>query len=389
MASVSPSESAPVAVEQNKAVPPGQVAPPVRQMEFPNFWSRLLLKGMFQRQFLIPEDPPRLFESLTGFVERWLLRVDISDICIDRPIFLLGLPRSGTTMLQDICCTHPGLAYITNAMHQFHRTFCGAETVRRTLRLDAKGERYLGDSVPVEGGSPNEGLKFWAEWFGWDAHDPHYTPRDPASFTDAEVAKIHETLRKVVWCFGRPWRRFFSKNPAIIPDIPRLNRIFPDGKYVHIVRDPRNCANSMRKLYQREQAQLAFIRTQRKHGIYDDREFVPYPRVPKLAEYLEQWGPDDVRTTAHVWNDSISMVNEWKGQLGSFLQVRFEDILANPRQELARIFEFCELPPIREDNHKFWDKISEVGKTHHTNKYGEFGVIGDICRAHMQDLDYA
>jgi hypothetical protein len=363
-------------------------APPVSKMEFPNWWSRLLLKTMFQRQFLIPENPPWLFETFLKSVERWLLRVDIREIRIDRPVFLLGLPRSGTTMLQDICCTHPDLAYITNAMHQFHTCFCAADMARRKLKLDAKGERYLGDSVQVEGGSPNEGLKFWAEWLGWDPHNPRYLPREPESFTQAEVDRIHETLRKIVWCFGRPWRRFFSKNPAIIPDLPRLHRLFPDGKYVHIIRDPRNCANSMRKLYQLEQRQLAFIRSQRKHGYYDDKEFIPYPRVPKLGDYLDQWGPDDVRTTAHVWKDSIAIANEWKDRLGSYLEVRFEDILADPKRQMARIFEFCELPAIREDNTKFWDKVNEVGHTHHKNKYADFEVIESICREEMKDLGY-
>jgi hypothetical protein len=362
--------------------------PPVNRVEFPNLRSRILLKGVFQRQFLIPENPPWLLEAPLRFIERWLLRVDVSDIKVEKPVFLLGLPRSGTTMLQDICCTHPGLAYITNAIHQFQRCFCAAETLRTKLKLDARGQRYLGDSVEVEGGSPNEGLMFWARWLNWVAHDPRYTPRDPASFTQEEIDQIHLTLRKVIWCFGRPWRRFFSKNPAIIPDLPRLNRLFPDGKYVHIVRDPRNCANSMRKLYHKEQEQLAFIRSQRRHGMFDDREFVPYPRVPRLADYLSEWGPDDVRTTANVWNDCVSMVNEWKGELRDFLQVRFEDILANPRKELARIFEFCELPPVKEDNRKFWDKIDAVGKTHHKNSYGGFDVITEICQGHMKALGY-
>jgi hypothetical protein len=83
------------------------------------------------------------------------------------------------------------------------------------------------------------------------------------------------------------------------------------------------------------------------------------------------------------------MVYEWKGDLRNFLEVKFEDILANPRLELARIFEFCELPSVRKDNHKFWEKIDEVGKTHHTNKYGDFDVIQDICRDHMSALGYA
>src|SRR5205085_2102428 len=122
--------------------------------------------------------------------------------------------------------------------------------------------------------------------------------------------------------------------------------------------------------------------------LYDNAEFVPYPRVPRLPEYLAQWGPDDVRTTAHVWDDCISILNEWRGKLRSFLQVRFAGILGNPQNELGPNLEFAELPPIREDNKDFWDKLSGVGKTHHKNKYGDFAVIEEICRENMRGLNY-
>lgn len=367
------------------AVPAVPTKPSVR---FPNLRSRLLLSGMFERQFIIPENPPRTLESLLLFIEKYLLRVDIREIRMDQPVFLLGLPRSGTTMLQDICCTHPNLAFITNAMHQFPRCFRAAEFMRRKLNLDAEGERYLGDSVEVAGGSPNEGIKFWADWFGWDPYNTHYVPRAPESFSAEEIDRIHTVMRQVIWCFGRPWRRFFSKNPALIPDIPILNTIFPDAKFVHIVRDPRNCANSMLKLYRLEQRQLEVIRSKSRHGIYDREEFIPYPRVAKLKSYLDEWGPDDIRTTANVWNDSISIVEEWKGRLKHFLEVRFEDILEAPKEQLDRIFDFCELPSVSPDNPKFREKIEGVGKTHHKNKYGDFELVEDICRGHMQTHGY-
>jgi hypothetical protein len=363
-------------------------AAPGSKIEFPNLHSRLLLRRHFERQSSIPDDPPWLVEKSLRFLERVVLRVNLRGIRVDRPIFLLGLPRSGTTMLQDLCCTHPGLAYFTNVMHQFPSCFGAAEMLRKNLKLDARGERFIGDSIEVAGGSPNEGLKFFGTWFGWDAYSPHYEPRDPESFTRDEIARIHETIRKAIWCFGRPWRRFFSKNPGAIPDMPRLNRIFPDGKFLHIVRDPRNCANSMRKLYQAEKRQQAFLRSLDKSIPKDRPVFIPYPRVPKLPEYLDQYGPDDVRTTAHVWNDCIDMVNAYKGQMRNFLEVRFEDFVVNPKDQMARIFDFCELPQPEIDNFAFWDQMCGVGKVHHTNRYGEYGVIEEICRANMQKLGY-
>jgi len=358
------------------------------KVEYPNLQSRLLLDGFFQRQFVIPEDPPRALEALLMFIERWLMRIDLTGIEVKQPIFLLGLPRSGTTMLQDLCCTHPELAYVTNAMHQFPWCVCSVEVMRKLLRLDGKGERYLADSIEVRAGSPNEGLKFWGYWFGWDPHNIRYVPRAPESFTPEEIEHIHYHLRRILWCFG-PGRRFFTKNPALIPDIAILRHIFPDAKFIHIVRDPRQSANSMLKLYRLEAQQLELIRSQTRHGLYDRGVFIPYPRIPRLPEYLDRWGPDDLRTTANIWNDSVSIIHGWKNQMDEFLEIRYEDILREPQSQMARLFEFCGLRPVSPDDKPFWNKLAGVGKTHHTNQYGDFGVVEEICRDNMQALGYA
>jgi hypothetical protein len=362
--------------------------PMVRKVEFPNLHSRLLLKGMFQRQHFIPEKPPWLLETVLSFVERRLMRIDISDIRIDRPIFLLGLPRSGTSLLQDLCVAHPELGYITNGMNQFHSCFCAAELVRHKLKIDVRGERFVGDGIIVSGDTPNEAPSFWGRWFRWDPYNLRYVPRSPDSFTAEEVEGIHETLRKVLWCFGKPWRRLFVKNPALFSDLGVLPRLFPDAKYIHIIRDPRYCANSMRKLYQLCQKQLEFIHSQRKHGYLEQREFISYPRVPKLADYVAQWGADNVQTPAQVWKDCIAIARDWSSRLGSYLELRYEDLLANPHEQMARIFAFCELSPICEDNKKFWGRLVEVGQVHHQNNYGDFDLIESICHEEMRTLGY-
>jgi len=370
--------------------PPAVPPPRPLQVEYPNWQSRLLLSGAFQRQFILPEDPNPVLEGLLTFIERYLMRIDLTGIEVDRPIILLGLPRTGSTMLQDVCCTHPQVAYITNSMHQFPRCFCAAETMRKLLRLNARGERHLGDSVIVEAGSPSEALKFWGYWFGWDPYNLRYVPRPPESFTQQQIDEIHGYIKRVIWCHGRD-RRFFNKNPGLIPDIPILRHIFPDAKFIHIVRDPRDTANSMLKLYRLVLRQLEKIRSQTRHSYYQREPFIPYPRVPKLADYVAEWGADDLRTTAHVWKDCMAIVREWQDRLPHFLEIRYEDILREPEKELARIFEFAELRPVGREDTRFWDKMAGVGKTHHThtNKYGDFELIEDICRDEMQTLGYA
>ncbi len=360
----------------------------LQKATYPNLRSRLLLGGLFERQYSIPEDPPWLFEHTGMFIERWLLSVDLSDIVVDRPVFLLGLPRSGTTMVQDLCCTHPELAYITNAMHQFPRCFCGIEKLRKWLHLDVSGERYLGDSVPVSVGSPNEGIQFWAKWFHWDACSPEYHPRAPEDYSAQEIADLHALIRRVIWCFGKPWRRFFSKNPAAVTDLERLHHFFPDGRFIHIVRDPRSCANSMRKHYKLEQQQLNRVRSAKHRRMLGENEFIPYPRVAKLPEYLCTWGPDNVRTTAHVWNDCLNMVNAVKDRVNHFLEIRYEDVVAEPQRRMAEIFEFCQLDYPDASNTEFHTKLAAVGRIHHQNRYSDFDVIEQICAPEMQRLGY-
>lgn len=364
------------------------VAPRVRAIQFPNWRSRLFLKGMFERQYNVPENPPWLLEQVLCAWERWAMRIDLSRLTVDRPIFILGLPRTGSTMLQDLCCAHPDIGYITNTMNQFPRCFCAAETWRRRLGLNARGERYIGDSVEVSAETPSEGLMFFGRWFGWDPHNLRYTPRDPMAFTSAEIDAIHQTIRKILWCFGPGPRRFFNKNPALIPDVNILGRLFPDARFVHLVRDPRPCANSLLKLYWADRRQLEFIRSRRRHGVYDDRPFIPYPRVPHLQEFIDEFGPDSLETTAHVWREAMELIEAARPQLPHFYEVRFEDILARPEAEMQKLFEFCDLPQPRSDNAVYWERFGKIGATRHQNQYAGFERVEKICREQMERLGY-
>ena len=361
----------------------------VVKAKFPNFWSRIFLRPMFERQFGVPGPPPKPLEIFLKWYERNILKVDISHIQLYRPIFLIGLPRSGTTMLQDIICTHPNIAYITNTMHQFRSCFCAAEHFRKRLKLNVKGERYVRDSVEVDAGSPADAVAFWGEWLHEDPCSLDYMERRIEQFSADEIRQIRQTIRKVIWCFGRTANRFFSKNLVVLPNILLIKDIFPDAKIIHIIRDAKMCANSLLKLRRVEQEQLANIRARGlRHDIYDDQPFVSYPRLPKLTEYVRKYGLEDIRTTAHLWNDAISLINEKRDKLPSFYEVRYEDILTNPKEEISKILDFCELPEIKADNERFWKKLSQVGVLRHTNKYGEFEVVEEICGDNMRKYGY-
>ena len=357
-------------------------------VQFPNLLSRVFLKKPFARQFIIPPPPPKLLERFLMWYERRRLHVDLSGIAIDRPIFLMGIHRSGTTLLQDLLCLHPRVAYINNSMPSFRRCFCAAEYLRKRYKLDFKGQRMLNDSVGIEAGSPNEGVAFWREWLKEDHYSIDYAPRRKQDFTAEEISNIYESLKKILWCFDGRADRFFCKNPSLIPHMLLLKELFPDARFVHIVRDARSCANSMVKLYRLEQAQLERIRASGGHGIYDDKPYIAFPRLPRLAEYVETYGADHIQTTARLWNDAIDEVNRVRDELPAFYEVRFEDIVQAPAEQVSRILEFCELPPMAPDNARYWEKIAGVGQVTHKNQYADYELIEEICRPNLVKYGY-
>ncbi|MHC4175971.1 MAG: sulfotransferase family protein [Planctomycetota bacterium] len=360
------------------------------KVEYPNLRSRILLRSVFKHQYVIPEEPPRWLEYFLKWYEKRVLRVDTSGIDIDRPIFIVALPRAGTSIVQDIICAHPDVSYITNSMHLFRTCFCGLEHLRRKFNLNAKAPRYLGDSISVDAEAPTDAVVFWGEWFKEDPYSLEYVERTIEDFSHEEIEHIKETIRKVIYCFGGRACRFVSKNPALLPHTLLLKDLFPDAKFVHLVRDPRMAANSLVKLCRLDRQQFAKIcgKGYRTGILAADRPLIPYPRLPNLAENVEKYGAEDVRTTAHLWNDAISFVNRNKDKLPTFYEVRYEDILADPQKEVFGILEFCELPEPGKDKTKFWEKLGEFGVIRHKNVYGEFDVVESICRDNMQQYGY-
>jgi hypothetical protein len=143
----------------------------------------------------------------------------------------------------------------------------------------------------------------------------------------------------------------------------------------------------MVKLYRMTEQQLAWIRANGGHGMYDERPYMPFPRLPRLAEYVEQYGPDDIRTTARLCRDGVMLMDEIKNQLPSFLEVRYEDILANPSGSLQRILDFCELDASMKQP-EFSIHLSKVGKLPTKSEDDHSGRVEEICGEVMHQHGY-
>ncbi|MBX9769583.1 MAG: sulfotransferase, partial [Bdellovibrionales bacterium] len=156
--------------------------------------------------------------------------------------------------------------------------------------------------------------------------------------------------------------------------------LFPDAKFVNIVRDGRAVAHSMLKLYHESNRQLARI----DHPLL--KEIIPYPRIRNLKTYVDEFGPASIECTAHVWSDTMAFVESVKPRLKSYFEFRYEDLLKSPDLILQDLFKFCELSwpttPL------FKKKVSEIGFLKHANNYTQGEVVQKICREALELYNY-
>ncbi len=347
-------------------------------VQYRNWLSRVLVKPFFERQTLDPQQPSWLNKPV-GLFEKCFMRIKSAEIQVDRPIFLIGNARSGSTMLQDILCSHPDMAYFTNTMNEFPSCFCAAETLRKFLCLDVGGERFQKDSVSVSAGSASEGTDLWRSVLRPGAEiTTEIKAYRKSELEESQITEIHNLIRRALWCFGaRPngdgnqkGERFFNKNMTFRMLAPLWQELYPDARFIHLIRDPRQVANSIVKMN----------RLAKEHQ--ENRKFE------------EESSDDDalqrhaIREASHYWNSMTTFVQEFKTVANHIHEVKYEDILDNPIDRLEEIRTFCELSPVNDKEHVYWQKINHIGDLQHSNTYGNFHLIASVCWKQMREYGY-
>ena len=105
----------------------------IREAEYPNLLSKILLSNIYKYQFTIPPTMSKSREFILRNYEKYLMDIKTDNIKIEKPIFIIGLPRTGSSMLQNLMCSHPDLAFISHLMNTSYPYFCAMDDIRRVL----------------------------------------------------------------------------------------------------------------------------------------------------------------------------------------------------------------------------------------------------------------
>lgn len=242
-------------------------------------------------------------------------QLDVTISNVVKPVFIIGAPGSGTTLLYNSLCTHRSLAYVTLNMlragiHK-HGRFVGNK--RATLfKMHNLFHRNQASNVPHEANA------FWIKYFGT------YNYLTEGDFTPEMAAYYRKNIVVVQNLSNKP--RFINKNLQHCVRVRILDRIFPDAKFIHIIRDGRAVAYSI--LNKKGEANPTMF-------LLSLKKILGSKYRPERSE-LYNYG--------QAWAELVRKAIEARAfGPDRYYEVRYEDLITKPHDEIERIAHFCEL----------------------------------------------
>lgn len=206
-------------------------------------------------------------------------------------VFLVGAPRSGTTWLQRLLASHPRVQ--TGQESRVFDAYLG----RHLRTWDAEVERRTRPGLAAR---PGVGLGA-------------YLRREDV------VDSLRFTVAKMTAAAGlQPGEVFLEKSPGHAQFLPEIRAVFPEARFIHIHRDPRDVIGSI---------------------------------LIASRSWGRDWAPRTARAAVDRWTRSVQAVRRSQRELGSegFFEVAYGDLRTGPVPVLRALASFLDLPWAEEE----------------------------------------
>jgi omega-hydroxy-beta-dihydromenaquinone-9 sulfotransferase len=239
----------------------------------------------------------------------------VTERSVERPIFVIGCGRSGTTLLYRILCGHRSLAWFSNYTDHWP----GLPQLAALSRVYPwmRRRKLAVPNAPI----PSEGHRIF-DYCSSRASIDNNKPLVETDVTSIERRCLHRVIELHQRFAGG--RRFINKNTRNTRRVRFLHELFPDAVFVHVIRDPRATVSSLLRV-----------------AFWPDLRF--WWRGNRTATQLGTEGVKSVTLAAELWARDVGAALQDSTTLDSsaYIQLRYEELVANPRAEVERVLTFA------------------------------------------------
>lgn len=287
-----------------------------------------------------------------GNLETHSLSEQLQGVQIDRPVYITGIARAGTTVLLETLSRHAQA--VTHRYRDYPGMFVpywwnqGQPATEETPQERAHGDRLL-----VTQNSP-EAMEepLWMAFFS-DVHRPEVSnvlDRETSNTRFETFYKSH--IQKLL--LTRGGSRYIAKGNYNLTRLAYLQSIHPDARFVVVIREPVEHIASLTKQHrlfcQREKEFPRALNQMQWKGHFEfglDRRAVNVGDevAPQVMQLWKQG--DEIQGTARHWASLYGWLHETLDddeQLGEAVHlVRYEDLCSQPLETVRGILEHCGL----------------------------------------------
>jgi len=314
-------------------------------------------------------------------IEDWYRRhPEIASQRIRAPIFVTGLPRTGTTALSNLLAADPAARSLRfwesqqptpppeAATYETDPRIAAADAILAGMKQAAPELAMMHDDT---GASPTEnqdllGQHFRTLHFEGQAHIPNYV-RWWLGCDMVPAYRHHERVLKLLQ-WRCPPTRWNLKSPPDIAHLDAMTRVYPDLRIIWTHRDPAKVLPSVCKL-------IAVIRA-------------------LCAEHVDLHALG--RGELELWSEAVRRGLAFRRRVGehAFVDVFMGDLVARPLDTVARVYEQLDLPFATETQQQMRRWLDANPQHHHgapRHSLAEFGLeleeVRDAFRDYTQHFD--
>ena len=233
----------------------------------------------------------------------------------NQPVFIYGLPRSGSSLLYELLATCSSLGYINNFISRFWGNPQIGVKLFKSFNLNDIEGQFDSDFGKFRHSimSPHEFMFFWDKLFAQYAKSSQIQ-EEMLNFSDKN--RIKGEILSIVQEFNK--NVLFKSQFWITYQVPFLRTLFPDAKFILIERDPIYVAQS-----------IYFARKKINVNVDDWWSIMP----PGYEEVLNEGAMEQIAFQVKEVNNFIH--NMTCGH--SDLVLQYSDLCNNPRECLQKV----------------------------------------------------